>query len=37
MEIFALSVETTSCWGDKKQGVYGELLCPKLFQKHNKK
>ena len=25
MEIFALSVETTSYWGDKKQGVYGEL------------
>ena len=35
--IFALTVETTSCWGDKKQGVYGELLCPKLFQNHNKK
>ena len=25
MEIFALSVETTSCWGDKKQGVHDEL------------
>ena len=37
MEIFALSVETTSCWEDKKQGVYGELKDPKLFQNDNKK
>ena len=31
MEIFALRVETTSSWGDNKQGVYGELYGPKLF------
>ena len=37
MEIFASSVETTSRWGDKKQGVYGEFLGPKLFQNHNEK
>ena len=37
MEIFASSVETTSCWGDEKQGVYGELQGPKLYQNPNKK
>ena len=31
MEMFALSVETT-CWGDKKQGVYGELLFYRLVR-----
>ena len=36
MEIFALSVETTSCWRYKKQGVYGELLCPKLSKPEQK-
>ena len=36
LEIFALGVETTSYWGDKKQGVYGELKGLKL-QNHNKK